>query len=76
MQDVWRAARRDFFRRFAVLAGGIEHRERELLSEDAFEKMMDTVGGFERALGIHDLAKFTPAPGDVAQLRAGKRGEQ
>jgi len=34
----------------------------ELLGEDGFEEMVETVAGIEKALGIYDLAKFTPAP--------------
>jgi hypothetical protein len=31
-----------------------------LFGDDGFEKMVDRVAGIERALGIYDLAQFTP----------------
>ncbi len=34
-----------------------EHRK---FGEDGFEMMVERVAGLERALGIYDLAKFTP----------------
>jgi hemerythrin-like domain-containing protein len=36
-----------------------EAREHEVLGRDGFERAVEQVAGFERALGIHDLAKFT-----------------
>jgi len=36
-----------------------EAREHELFGERGFERAVETVAGFERALGIHDLARFT-----------------
>lgn len=37
-----------------------EERERKLFGEDGFHKIVDEVAGFEKALGIYDLAQFTP----------------
>ncbi len=37
-----------------------EKKEHELLGEEGFEKMVDQVAGLEKALGIYDLARFTP----------------
>jgi hemerythrin-like domain-containing protein len=45
---------------YAALGEDFEGREHELLGEDGFEKMVDTVAGIEKTLGIYNLAKFTP----------------
>ena len=45
---------------YAALGEDFEDREHELLGEDGFEKMVDTVGGIEKTLGIYELSKFTP----------------
>jgi hemerythrin-like domain-containing protein len=37
-----------------------EDKEHQLFGEDGFEKMVDRVAGIEKALGIYDLAQFTP----------------
>ena len=36
-----------------------EDREKEVIGDRGFERSVEQVAGFERALGIHDLAKFT-----------------
>jgi hemerythrin-like domain-containing protein len=45
---------------YAALGEDFEDREHELLGEDGFEKMVDTVAGIEKNLGIYNLTKFTP----------------
>jgi hemerythrin-like domain-containing protein len=47
-------------REFDALGDDFEKREHELFGSDGFEKMVDRVAGIERALGIYDLAQFTP----------------
>ncbi len=37
-----------------------EEREHKLFGQEGFHKMVDEVAGFEKALGIYDLAQFTP----------------
>jgi hemerythrin-like domain-containing protein len=37
-----------------------EQKEHQLFGEDGFEKMVDTVAGIEKRLGIYDLGQFTP----------------
>jgi hemerythrin-like domain-containing protein len=46
-------------RAWVELGQKFEAREEELLGEKGFERSVEQVAGFERALGIHDLAKFT-----------------
>ena len=48
-------------RELTRLSGKFEDRERELFGEQGFEKMVESVAGLEKALGIYDLSKFTPA---------------
>jgi hemerythrin-like domain-containing protein len=36
-----------------------EDREKEVIGDRGFERSVEQVAGYERALGIHDLAKFT-----------------
>ena len=45
---------------YDALGEQFETREHELFGEDGFEKMVDRVAGIEKALGIYDLAQFTP----------------
>jgi hemerythrin-like domain-containing protein len=45
---------------FEAIAEDFEKDEHRKFGEDGFEKMVDRVAGLERALGIYDLAKFTP----------------
>lgn len=45
----------------AELGEQFEEREHELLGADGFEGQVRKVADLERALGIHDLARFTPA---------------
>jgi hemerythrin-like domain-containing protein len=45
---------------FAALGEEFEKKERQLFGQDGFEKMVDRVASIEKALGIHDLAQFTP----------------
>ena len=48
-------------RRGVVLgAEDFEEDEHRKFGEDGFEVMVERVAGLERALGIYDLAKFTP----------------
>jgi hemerythrin-like domain-containing protein len=42
------------------LGEDFETKEHELFGDDGFEKMVDRVAGIEKALGIFDLAQFTP----------------
>lgn len=46
---------------FASMGEDFEKDERQRFGQDGFEMMVDRVAGLERALGIDDLAKFTPA---------------
>jgi hypothetical protein len=43
-----------------ALGEDFEKKEHQLFGEDGFEKMVDRVASIERALGIYDLAQFTP----------------
>jgi hemerythrin-like domain-containing protein len=45
---------------FDALGEDFEKKEHQLFGEDGFEKMVDRVASIERALGIYDLAQFTP----------------
>lgn len=45
---------------YDLLGDQFEKREHDVLGPDGFEKMVDRVAGIERALGIYDLAQFTP----------------
>jgi hemerythrin-like domain-containing protein len=45
---------------FDAMAEDFENDEHHKFGEDGFEMMVDRVAGLERALGIYDLAKFTP----------------
>ena len=45
---------------YAALGEQFEDKEHQLFGEDGFEKMVDRVAGIEKALGIYDLAQFTP----------------
>jgi hypothetical protein len=45
---------------FDSMAGDFEKDEHRKFGEDGFEMMVDRVAHLERALGIYDLAKFTP----------------
>lgn len=45
---------------FDAMADDFEQDEHRKFGEDGFETMVDRVAGLERALGIYDLAKFTP----------------
>ena len=45
---------------FAALGEDFEKKEHQLFGEDGFEKMVDRVASIEKALGIYDLAQFTP----------------
>lgn len=47
---------------FDAMADDFEKDEHLKFGEDGFEMMVDRVAGLERALGIYDLAKFTPHP--------------
>jgi hypothetical protein len=44
------------------MADDFENDEHRKFGEDGFETMVDRVAGLERALGIYDLANFTPHP--------------
>jgi len=46
---------------YASLGDDFEKKEHELFGEDGFEKNVDEVTGIEKALGIYELAQFTPA---------------
>lgn len=45
---------------YDALGEDFEKKEHELFGEDGFEKNVDEVGRIEKALGIYDLAQFTP----------------
>jgi hemerythrin-like domain-containing protein len=45
---------------FAALGEDFEKKEHQLFGEEGFEKMVDRVASIEKALGIYDLAQFTP----------------
>jgi hemerythrin-like domain-containing protein len=45
---------------FGALGEDFEKKEHQLFGEDGFEKIVDRVASIERALGINDLAQFTP----------------
>ena len=45
---------------FDAMGEDFEKDERQKFGEDGFEKMVSQVADLERALGIHDLSKFTP----------------
>jgi hemerythrin-like domain-containing protein len=45
---------------FGALGEEFEKKEHALFGEDGFEKMVDRVATIEKALGIYDLAQFTP----------------
>jgi hemerythrin-like domain-containing protein len=45
---------------FDALGEEFEKKEHQLFGEDGFEKVVDTVAGIEKRLGIYDLAQFTP----------------
>ncbi|HYU33344.1 MAG TPA: hemerythrin domain-containing protein [Thermoanaerobaculia bacterium] len=45
---------------YDALGEEFEEKEHELFGADGFEKIVDRVAGIERALGIYDLARFTP----------------
>ena len=43
------------------MAEELEKQERQKFGEDGFEKMVERVAKLEQSIGIHDLARFTPA---------------
>jgi hemerythrin-like domain-containing protein len=45
---------------FGGLGEDFEKKEHQLFGEEGFEKMVDRVAAIEKALGIYDLAQFTP----------------
>jgi len=45
---------------FDALGEEFEKRERQLFGRDGFEGMVRKVAEIEKALGIYDLAQFTP----------------
>jgi hemerythrin-like domain-containing protein len=45
---------------YDALGEDFEKKEHELFGNDGFEKMVDRVAGIEKALGIYELAQFTP----------------
>lgn len=46
---------------YGALGEDFEKKEHELFGEDGFERNAGEVGRLEKALGIYDLAQFTPA---------------
>jgi hemerythrin-like domain-containing protein len=46
---------------FRALGERFEEREHKLLGKEGFEGVLDHVGQLERALGIYELAQFTPS---------------
>jgi hemerythrin-like domain-containing protein len=45
---------------YDALGDRFEQKENELFGENGFAKMVERVAGIERALGLYDLAEFTP----------------
>lgn len=45
---------------YDAIAEDFEKKEHQLFGEDGFEKMAHRVASFEQAIGINDLAQFTP----------------
>jgi hemerythrin-like domain-containing protein len=45
---------------YGALGEDFEKKELELFGEKGYEKMVDKVAGIEQALGIYDLARFSP----------------
>ena len=45
---------------YDALGEDFEKKEHQLFGEDGFEKMVDRVATIEKALGIYELAQFTP----------------
>jgi len=45
---------------FDALGEEFEKKEHQLFGEDGFEEMVDRVASIEMALGIYELAQFTP----------------
>jgi hemerythrin-like domain-containing protein len=54
MHRIWMPAE------YATLGDKFEEQERKVLGEEGFEKAVDEVAALEKALGIEDLARFTP----------------
>ena len=46
---------------YDVMGDQFEDREHELFGKEGFEKIIVEVAELERALGIYDLAQFTPS---------------
>jgi hypothetical protein len=46
---------------YSELGEQFEEQEHQLFGEHGFERVVGQVADLERALGIHDLASFTPA---------------
>jgi hemerythrin-like domain-containing protein len=46
---------------YDAMAEELEKQERQKFGEDGFEKMVERVAKLEQSIGIHDLARFTPA---------------
>jgi hypothetical protein len=42
------------------LGKDFENKEHQTFGDEGFEKMVDRVAGIGKALGIYDLAQFTP----------------
>jgi hypothetical protein len=47
--------------RYRELGEEFEEKEHQLFGEHGFEHVVSQISDFERALGIYDLASFTPA---------------
>jgi hemerythrin-like domain-containing protein len=47
---------------YEALGDKFEDKEKELFGRDGFEKIVKEVADLEKALGIYDLAQFTPKP--------------
>jgi hemerythrin-like domain-containing protein len=46
---------------YDAMAEDFEKQEKQKFGDDGFEKMVDRVARIEQTIGIHDLARFTPA---------------
>jgi len=45
---------------YDALGEDFEKKEDQLFGEEGFEKMVEKIGGIEKAMGIYELAQFTP----------------
>ena len=46
---------------FDVMGDEFEEHEHRMFGEKGYESIVEKIAGYEKKLGIHELAKFTPA---------------